>query len=161
MKKIVQEVSGEGLEKLLGERVTLFWSKVSLSEGCWFWKAGKSKAGYGMFNNGCGMKYAHRLAWVSKNGTIPSNLVIDHLCRNRACVNPAHMELVSRGENVLRGEGESAKHSRKTHCPRGHIYSAENTYVRLDRKGRMCIQCQKDKYLTQKEKRREENCERN
>jgi hypothetical protein len=146
MKKIVEEVSGEGLEKLLGERVTLFCLKFTTSDGCWQWHAGKSAAGYGMFNDGNGMKYAHRLMWVAAHGAIPSNLVIDHLCRNRGCVNPSHMELVTRGENVLRGVGASALHARKTNCPQGHPYSEENTYVRKDRKGRMCQQCFRDKY---------------
>jgi len=158
MRKIVEEVGGEGLDKLLGERAALFRVKFSIGENCWQWHAGKSKAGYGMFNDGTGMKYAHRLSWSAINGPIPSHLVIDHLCRNRSCVNPLHMELVTRGENVLRGIGTSAMHARETTCPKGHPYSQENTYVRKDRKGRMCQQCFRDKYERSKGLRYEKAC---
>jgi hypothetical protein len=59
-------------------------------------------------------------------GPISGNLQIDHLCRNRACCNPEHLEAVSRKENILRGKAPSAVNAKKTHCHRGHLLSLEN-----------------------------------
>jgi hypothetical protein len=72
-------------------------------------------------------------------GPIPEGLVIDHLCRNRGCINPTHMEPVTNAENVLRGEGPTAVNARKTHCKRGHPFDDVNTYVYA--KGRACRMC--------------------
>ncbi len=87
--------------------------------------------------------YVHRYMWECRHGPIASELHVDHLCRNRACGNPAHMELVSPGENVLRGEGPTAINARKTHCIHGHEYTPENTYHR--REGwRGCRTCRRE-----------------
>jgi hypothetical protein len=73
--------------------------------GCWSWKGNIDTSGYGRIRfRGQGI-FAHRLFWVASRGPIPPGLVIDHLCRNKACVNPTHLECVSRGENSRRGEG--------------------------------------------------------
>lgn len=87
--------------------------------------------------------YAHRCAYIKKYGPIQPGLTIDHLCRNRACVNTEHLEAVSRGENVLRGEGFAAKKARQTHCKKGHPFSNENTYLQKNRYGysRECRKC--------------------
>jgi hypothetical protein len=89
-------------------------------------------------------RYAHREAWEEVHGPIPPGLQIDHLCRNRACVNVEHLELVTQRENLLRGQGASAKNARKTHCPQGHPYDEENTFVttRGTRKCRTCRRIQ-------------------
>lgn len=123
-----------------------FWSKVSISEsGCWEWTARRDSDGYGAiraFRRGLYFK-AHRLAYQMVVGPIPAGLVIDHLCRNRGCVNPAHMEVVTIRENTLRGASNSAQNARKTMCRNGHPFDERNTYVGTNRGRpvRSCRQC--------------------
>jgi hypothetical protein len=128
-----------------------FWSKVDKTDLCWNWTAGLDAYGYGQFRyEGKTMK-AHRLAWLFVNNNIDDNLSIDHICRNRKCVNPSHMELVTRGENVRRGKG--ADHWRnKTHCPSGHKYDDENTAIYSGR--RNCKTCRREKYHEMKKLKR-------
>ena len=120
-----------------------FWSKVQRSSGCWLWTGAIGKGGYGNFWDGERYLNAHRWAFEDANGPVPEGLVIDHLCRTRACVNPIHMEVVSCGENIRRGVGFAAKNAVATHCPAGHPYDEANTYVRPDGKGRGCMTCRK------------------
>ena len=124
-----------------------FYKLISkLPSGCWEWRAGKTSAGYGVFYVDKKPVYSHRLAWILSNGAIPDGMVIDHLCRNRSCCNVSHMEVVTRGENVLRGSGASAKHKTKTHCKNGHPFTAENTRRTHGGKHRQCKQCEKDRH---------------
>src|SRR5258706_11387542 len=100
-----------------------FWTKVDRSagtEGCWPWLAYKKPEGYGHFRIGRDIKLVHRISYEMLIGAIPEGLQLDHLCRIRSCVNPLHLEPVTNKENVLRGEGITAKQSRQTHCLRGH-----------------------------------------
>lgn len=119
--------------------VDRFWSYVDRSGACWLWIGCLHRTGYGrVWFNGC-QRQAHRVAYELEKGPIPDSLQIDHVCRNRACVRPAHMEPVTIGENLRRGVGASAMNSRKTHCPQGHPYTPENTYVGSgNRKCRIC-----------------------
>lgn len=88
---------------------------------------GANSHGYGKVAVGGGrMVYAHRAMYELMVGPIPSGHVLDHLCRNRACVNPGHLEPVTHRENILRGNGASARNAVKTHCPEGHEYDARN-----------------------------------
>lgn len=104
-----------------------FWDKVEKSDGCWTWTAAKIRTGYGRFSIGVGNHvYAHRFAYEDLVGPIPDGLTLDHLCKNRACVNPKHLEPVSLRDNILRGDSPSAAHARKTHCPEGHPYEGNN-----------------------------------
>lgn len=116
--------------------VARFWQKVVVVDsGCWEWQAYKV-TGYGSFNYGRRPKLAHRLAYEWLVGPIPAGLQIDHLCRNRACVNPHHLEPVTQRENTLRG----LRGRLITHCPQGHEYTPENTY-RLHGIHRRCRTC--------------------
>lgn len=114
--------------------------------GCWPWLGYTNPGGYGMYGLG-GQRLAHRISYEMFVGSIPEGLVIDHLCRNRSCVNPAHLEPCGRGENVLRSPITMPYvNAAKTHCPRGHEYSLENTYhlVRPDGTNRRdCRTCKR------------------
>lgn len=95
-------------------------------DGCWNWNGAVNGCGYGYTLRGGKRSKAHRFFYEAKNGAIPNELVIDHLCRNRMCVNPEHMECVTVRENTIRGESPVAANARKTHCPKGHPY--DNVY---------------------------------
>jgi len=117
-----------------------FWSKVERTDTCWNWK-GLLDNGYGMFSLTHDKKVrAHRFSYQIMVCEIPEDKVIDHLCRNRACVNPEHMEVVTLKENILRGEGITAVNAKKTHCIRGHEYTPENT-IKQNKNGRKCREC--------------------
>lgn len=108
-----------------------FWSQVALpnEQGCMLWLGSHAYRGYGKFWINGSSRRAHRISYEVAYGPIAADLVIDHLCRVHGCVAPAHLEAVTQRENVLRGDGVSAGHAKKTHCPLGHPYDAVNTYV--------------------------------
>lgn len=100
-----------------------------LANGCWQWNAAKTGRGYGVLGVKTGSRLAHRLSYEHFVGAIPAGLTIDHLCENKACVNPDHLEPKTNKANNLRGYSASAKNAKKTHCPGGHEYTAQNTYI--------------------------------
>lgn len=110
------------------EFVERFWSRVEKTETCWLWK-GPLNNGYGAVRAFNQATNPHRAAWRLLVGPIPPTMQIDHLCRVRNCVNPAHMEIVTGKVNTLRGNSTSARNAVKTHCPQGHIYNRKNTFV--------------------------------
>ena len=125
-----------------------FWSKVEKTDTCWLWKAGKTIDNYGRFKLNGKTQRSHRLSFEFHKGKIPDGLQIDHLCKNRLCCNPDHLEAVTCKENINRGlTGYNTKNNvnkKKTHCKRGHEYTPENTYVW--RGMRDCRECTRIRY---------------
>lgn len=121
--------------------VDRFWPKVVVDSetNCWNWTGARQPEGYGRFMIERGrIGLAHRFAYELLVAPIPADMTVDHLCRNTPCVNPDHLELVTREENALRGSANAAK----THCIRGHEFTADNTYSAPSRPHvRICRAC--------------------
>jgi len=97
-----------------------FWPKVDKTDDCWLWTAAIQN-GYGVFMLSSRKQIkAHRWSYQQMVGPIPDGLTLDHLCRVRHCVNPAHLEPVTMGENNRRSTGFRPH---KTECPQGHSYA--------------------------------------
>lgn len=103
-----------------------FWAKVEVGD-CWVWTASSANGGYGQFFPGDGKRWrAHRWLWTQLVGEIAPGLEADHMCRNPPCVNPDHIQLVTKKENLA--ARPSVKAAREaTHCQRGHEFTPENT----------------------------------
>lgn len=118
------------------------WSKIGMGEnGCWEWLGNKNDNGYGLLKVNGKQLRVHRLTYNEVIGPIPEGLMPDHLCRNRGCVNPFHLEPVTNKINVMRGSGLTAQNAQKTHCPSGHPYIYENLYIHNSQ--RHCKICRK------------------
>jgi len=121
-----------------------FWPKVVKGEdpnSCWQWIGAKSV--YGMISFEGKNENAHRVSYILKNGKVPPGLQIDHLCRNKLCVNPDHLEAVTGRTNTLRANGPTKVNAMKTHCWRGHEFTKENTRLQKSKYGfhRVCKKC--------------------
>lgn len=126
-------------------RFALFMAKISICKvtGCWHWLGHTNKVSlYGQFWDGKRVVGAHVYSYIYHKGPVPEGLDLDHLCRVRRCVNPDHLEPVSRRENLLRGATFIAIAASKTSCIRGHEFTQENTY-RAANGTRQCRQCRR------------------
>lgn len=116
-----------------------FRSRRVLNDPCWIWQGTKSSNGYGLMGvkieNGWQTRHAHRISYENLIGPVPTGLDLDHLCRRRICINPNHLEPVTRSENLSRSP-LMGRQKKKTHCPRGHLYSGTNS-----RGQRICHKC--------------------
>ena len=117
-----------------------FWAKVDICEwdshSCWVWTGAHMNKGYGTFSIDGRNVRVHRWVYEQLVGLIPTGLVLDHLCRRRDCVNPAHLEPVTNAENVRRGEP-----AQRTHCPKGHPYAGSNLLIKKRVDGRTYRAC--------------------
>ena len=123
-----------------------FWSKVNKTDSCWNWTACKNKDNYGQFWLEGKPYKVHRIVYEMYYGKIPSGLVLDHLCRNKRCCNPEHLEAVTNKENITRGlAGKTINrynpHKDKTHCSKGHPYSGDN--LLFNKNKRVCRICKR------------------
>lgn len=128
-----------------GNRVPAFFVDP---RGCWIWTRA-TKSGYAVMTVKHGSRSVHRLHWEAFNGErIPKDREIDHLCRVRGCVNPAHLELVDHKTNVLRGLSPTADNYRKSECVNGHLLAGPNLYVRAEGKRacKICMRMRDKKY---------------
>lgn len=117
------------------------WFVPVTETGCWLWTRHVGKDGYAKVPFRASCRGAHRWAYELLRGPVPDGLQLDHLCRVRSCVNPAHLEPVTARENTLRGKTITARNATTTHCPQGHPYDARNTWVH---KGyRHCRECRR------------------
>lgn len=142
--------------------ISHFWAKVDKngSNGCWLWLGNKAERNYGrMYIHGKAIK-AHNFSYELLVGPIPIDKELDHLCRVHECVRPEHLEPVTHRVNVLRGYSPAAIHSGKTHCPQGHPYDRDNTYIwKGRRRCRICVRYATEVYKQRKKDERRSQCD--
>lgn len=123
-----------------------FAAKYTVDEsGCWLWTASTVNNGYGRFRIGGESRLAHRVSYELHVGPIPEGLQLDHLCRVRDCVNPAHLEPVTASVNIRRGTSSAAEHAKQSHCIHGHLFDEANTYIWSGNNSRSCRRCSRDR----------------
>ena len=139
------------IDELTESQIARFWSKVHRRgpNDCWEWAGTKLANGYGRFRMPDRWRYAHRVSVALDGRAQAPDMVVDHTCRNRGCVNPAHLRIVDRRTNSLENsDGVAVANANKTHCPHGHEYAGDNLYMYHG--NRMCRTCQRARYRTSK-----------
>ncbi len=130
-----------------------FEKRIHKTASCWEWIGSRpARMRYGIACVDGKTRVAHRAFYEHSIGKVPAGLELDHLCRNRYCVNPSHLEPVTHKENVLRGISPSAIHAKKTHCVHGHKYTPENTliYDGGRRRCRICTNKRNARYMRER-----------
>lgn len=132
-----------------------FWSKVEKTDKCWNW-TGSGVRGYGRIRIGNRMVLAHRWSYENARGPIPSGKVIDHLCRNRACVNPEHLEVVTQSVNTLRGDAPTVNRNHVT-CRNGlHPWPESAAWVGGKSGQIKCLPCRRARAREHQQRKRDE-----
>lgn len=122
-----------------------FWAKVNKTDTCWLWTAYRTRDDYGRFWLNGKLERAHRVSFWLAGREIPLGLVMDHLCRTPACVNPDHLEAVTISENTRRGDAAKyLPHDLHTHCKRGHEFTEQNIRW-TSQGGRVCVACETER----------------
>lgn len=130
-----------------GERI---FDRILFDDGCWGFKGWHWDTGYAAFDvDGSGFR-AHRLVYTMLVGPVPNDMVLDHLCRNRGCVRPDHLEIVTQRINVSRNSEAT-----KTHCVNGHLLSGDNLYLSPGRHHRLCRACNRERQKKYKARKKE------
>lgn len=120
--------SGKLLRVRIADPVERLWNYIDKGDYCWEWTGAKSTGGYGRIHwNGRGQQ-AHRVVYELERGSIPEGLELDHLCRNRSCVRPDHLDPVTTKVNLMRGKTLTAKYASRDRCSSGHLYTEDNVY---------------------------------
>lgn len=110
--------------------------------GCWLWNGSRDAGGYPTATIAARRGFAHRLVYELLVGVIPAGLELDHLCRVRHCVNPDHLEPVTKAENIRRSYGLGALRARQQQCRRGHPLTGENLSIATNGR-RRCLTCRR------------------
>lgn len=139
-------------QRLMKNSEERFWSRVSKKETneCWEWTGARNSKGYGSFKINNVNWMPHRYSYTVTKGQIPDGLVIMHSCDNSRCVNPEHLFAGTQSDNMLDCAKKGRHHcSRRTHCPKGHEYTPENTLIKKQKRvgsigtNRTCRECQR------------------
>lgn len=120
-------------------------ARIKKTSSCWRWDGPVNNNGYGVIGLRGRKVLVHRFSYELLIGPIPEGLELDHLCRNRRCANPDHLEPTTHKINCLRGIGPPAVNARKTHCPKGHPLEQPNIYGTNGH--RMCRRCSIDRAI--------------
>ena len=133
---------GAATNAALQDLAVRLMSRLRVEGECWVWTGGRTATGYGQINLNDKTERAHVMAMLLRHGhEALAAETVNHLCANRACCNPDHLQFASQHENLLHGDTIAARCAAKTHCVRGHEFSPENTYVRARERSRGCREC--------------------
>jgi hypothetical protein len=146
---VIAEFKDELLDRIMSKLVI-----DTNGRGCWIWTGyvAEKSSGYGRIGINRRQRAVHRVVYELMVADVPQHLDLDHLCRNRRCANPCHLEPVTRRENILRGVSNPASCARRTHCPKGHSYDEDNTYVNDGK--RCCRSCHREDMATRRQQDR-------